>query len=264
MNSLKWINTIAFLAMVGVNIAANVIPIGGNTTGEVSRIYPNLFTPAPVTFAIWGVIYFCLLVFIIFQWGSKASRYTSELIRDEIGIAFACSCILNIAWIFAWHMRKIELSTLLIVLLLISLIIITGRIDKIKKSPLTYIAVNIGFDIYFGWIIAATIANISVMLTKLKWNGWGISDSTWTVIILLVGAVIGALVVVCSNRYFAGVAIMWAYIGIIIKHLSPASYAGKYMIVVFAAAIGIVIISGAAIYRLIVPNPKYGVKTSMG
>ncbi|MCQ2532368.1 MAG: tryptophan-rich sensory protein [Saccharofermentans sp.] len=264
MNSLKWINTIAFLAMVGVNIAANVIPIGGVTTGGVSKAYPNLFTPAPITFAIWGVIYCFLILFVLFQIGIVGSKSTSSMVRDEIGIAFAFSCALNIAWIFAWHMKKIELSTILIALLLLSLICITKRVDKVNSSFLSYIMVNVGFDIYFGWIIAATIANVSVMLTKMNWSGWGISDATWTVIIIIVGALIGAAVVIVENRYISGLAIIWAYIGIMIKHLSQIGYAGKYMIIVFAAAIGIVIISGAAIYRLIVPNPRAGVVSSLG
>lgn len=259
MNSLKWINTIAFLCMIGVNIAANMIPIGGNTTGEVSAAYSNLFTPAPVTFSIWGVIYFFMLLYVVFQWGIFGNQSAIRLIRDEVGLAFLYSCVLNVLWIIAWHMKKIEISTILIALLLISLIVITRRIDKARSSYMTYIVTRIGFNIYFGWIIAATIANICVMLTKLKWDGWGVSDTTWTVIILIVGSLIGAATVLLDNRFMSGLAIIWAYIGIMIKHLSKSGYDGKYMVIVFAAAIGIVLIAGVAIYRLIVPNPKYGV-----
>ena len=259
MNSLKWINTIAFLIMIGVNAVANILPIGGNTTGEVSKAYPNLFTPAPITFAIWGIIYLLMLIFILFQWGFIGNRAFTSLVRDEIGIVFAISCIFNIAWIFAWHMKRIEISTILIVLLLLSLIVITRRVSRTNGSLLTYLMVNVGFDIYFGWIIAATIANISVMLTKWKWDGWGISDVTWTIIILIVGAIIASLVVIMDNRYFSGIAVIWAYIGIIIKHLGSSGYGGIYMTIVFAAAIGIVFIGCSTIYRLISPNPKYWV-----
>ena len=44
---------------------------------------------------------------------------------------------------------------------------------------------------YFGWITVATIANITVFLVTLKWNGFGIPDFIWTVFILLVGMIIG-------------------------------------------------------------------------
>ncbi len=152
MKALKWINTIAFLAMVGVNVAANIIPIGGNTTGEVSQAYPNLFTTAPVTFGIWGVIYLLMLVFVLFQWGFIGNRVFSGPIREEIGVAFAISCILNIAWIISWHFRQIELSTFIIVLLLVCLIVISKRIDRLYGSFMTHLMVNVGFDIYFGWM----------------------------------------------------------------------------------------------------------------
>lgn len=264
MNLLKWINTFAFLAMVGLNIAANTIPIGGNTTGEVSEAYPNLFTPAPITFAIWGVIYFLMLLFIVFQWGFIWNRSSSLAIRDEIGIAFTVSCIFNIAWIFAWHTNKIGLSTLLIVLLLLSLILITRRIGRTPNSLLTFLSVKLGFDIYFGWIIVATIANICVMLSKNNWNRFGLSEVFWTVLIIIVGALITSLVVFRDNRYFSGFAVIWAYVGIIIKHLSKTGYNGSYPLIILAAAIGIVTITITAIYRLFVPNPRRGVVSSLG
>ena len=263
MRSLKWINAIAFLAMVGVNIAANLIPIGGNTTGEVSKMYANLFTPAPVTFAIWGVIYCFMLLFVLFQLGIIGGRATSESIREEIGWAFVVSCVLNIAWIILWHMDQIALSTLVIVLLLLSLIVITKRINRVNKSVMTYLMTNVGFDIYFGWIIAATIANVSVMLTKMEWGGWGLSGVTWTIIILILGSIIGAATVFVENRYMSGAAVAWAYLGIVIKHMSSSGYDGKYMSIVITAAIGIGLIVATMAYRLIIPNSRMKVVSSL-
>lgn len=51
MNVSKWKNTVAFLVMIAVNTLANLLSLGGNTTGEVSAVYPNLFTRTryPVT-----------------------------------------------------------------------------------------------------------------------------------------------------------------------------------------------------------------------
>ena len=124
MNVYKWINTVALIAMIATNILANVIPIGGNTTGEVSASYPNLFTPAPITFAIWGVIYLFMTLFVIFQWGIMGNKVSSAYVRDRIGFLFVANCILNISWIIAWHNKKIEISMVLMILLLINLIFI--------------------------------------------------------------------------------------------------------------------------------------------
>ncbi len=56
-------NLIALLVVIGVNVMANTATLNGLTTGDISNRYPNLFTPANVTFSIWSVIYLGLLGF---------------------------------------------------------------------------------------------------------------------------------------------------------------------------------------------------------
>ena len=121
--------------------------------------------------------------------------------------------------------------------------------------------VKLGFDIYFGWIIAATIANISVLLVKIEWNRFGISEVLWTLIILIVGALIGATVAIFSGRYFATLAVIWAYVGIIIKHISIDGFGGQYRSIIVAAGIGICIMFSACIIRVIFPKPKVGINS---
>jgi hypothetical protein len=50
-----------------INYLANSLPIGGMMTGALSDLYPNLFTPAGITFSIRGLIYVALLGFVIRQ-----------------------------------------------------------------------------------------------------------------------------------------------------------------------------------------------------
>ena len=54
------------LTEIIVNGLANILPIGGKYTGELSDNIPNLFVPAGITFAIWGVIYVLILVFAVY------------------------------------------------------------------------------------------------------------------------------------------------------------------------------------------------------
>ena len=60
-------NFIAFVVVVAVNALATTIPLGGMTTGQLSDLYPNLFVPAGLTFAIWGVIYLLLGIFVVLR-----------------------------------------------------------------------------------------------------------------------------------------------------------------------------------------------------
>jgi hypothetical protein len=61
------LNIVAFITTLIINYQAVNLSIGGMTTGQLSDLYPNLFTPAPITFSIRGLIYIALLVFVIRQ-----------------------------------------------------------------------------------------------------------------------------------------------------------------------------------------------------
>ena len=242
LNRFRWINTIAFLLMVTVNAAANLIPIGIGTTGEISDLYRNLFTPAPITFAIWGVIYFLLAIFVLYGWGILDRGRQSGNVIEGIGIWFAVSCFLNIGWIFAWHFNQMTLSVLLIAGLLVSLVMIVGKLKNMQgTNVLDSVAADAGFQLYFGWIIAATIANVSVLLTKAGWNGFGLSPVLWTCLVLVVGALIGATAAVLNKKCLPTVAIIWAYVGILFEHMSAGGYNGKYFGVILTIILCLVL-----------------------
>lgn len=246
--SLKWINSVCFAGMIVVNALANLLPFGGKTTAQVSQAYPNLFTPAPVTFSIWGIIYLLLLFFILYQWEFIDKSSYSSSIRNRIGILFPLSCLWNILWIIFWHFDRIGWSVWCIALLLLTLIGIIRRIKTPEGPILSRIVIHAGFEIYFGWIIAASIANISVFLVKIGWNGFGLPAQFWTVLVLLAGTGIASAAVACSRLYFSGAAVIWAYTGIVIRHFSEASGQRPWP-VICAALVGIIIICFFIIWK---------------
>lgn len=242
MNSkvLKWINTAAFLIMITVNILADMIPIGIGKTGEISEKYLNLFTPTPVTFSIWGLIYLCTGLFVIYQWGLFDHGISSDIIREKIGLWFAASCIFNTCWILAWHMDVIWLSVVLIAALLGCLLVIIKK-NRIQNMDIKdKICVTAGFDIYFGWITAAFIANLGAFFTGKIWGGFGTSVFL-TVIFLIAGTLAGLVTVFPGSRKLSALAIIWAYNGILIKHVSPEGFGGKYPVVIIFTIAGIVL-----------------------
>lgn len=254
MKALKWINTGAFVLMVGVNALAELLPIGGRTTGQISELYPNLFTPAPITFAIWGLIYFLLMLFTLYQHGALDGERQSVKVREKIGLWFSVSCGLNILWVFLWHYQLLGLSVLCIALLLIVLIIIEKRLNQLKENEnlLQRVTTGVGFSLYYGWIIAATIANISVFLTQSGWNGWGLSADFWTVAVLLIGAVVAGAVAMVERNWIAAAAVMWAYAGILIRHISPAYFGGTHPYVIAAGVIS----EGLMLTAILLPRLK--------
>lgn len=226
---LKIAVSIGFVTMVFVNYLANALPIGGVSTGEASDAYPNLFTPAGITFSIWGLIYLLLLLHISYQWG--IGRKDRGPAKEELFVAinpyFLVNTLANIAWIFAWHYGVIWLSALIMLLLLFTLIRIADIVNR-PGADVDAPRVRAPFGIYFGWISVATIANITVLLVSLSWDGFGIAEQIWTVIVLLVGASIGIWRAQKDKNVFYAAVFVWAYAGILLKHVSETGYAAKY------------------------------------
>ncbi|MDD3853890.1 MAG: tryptophan-rich sensory protein [Syntrophomonadaceae bacterium] len=244
---------ITYLAMVFVNALANILPINGVNTGQVSDSYPNLFAPTALTFAIWGLIYLLLACFTVYQLGffqKDKNKIKGELL-NKVGILFSISSIANILWIFSWHYRIIPLSMLLMLVILICLIFIISLMKKETLTATEKIFVRMPFSIYFGWITVATIANATVLLVSLNWNGFGIPEQAWTVIILLVGMLIGVSTTLKNNDVAYGLVIIWAYIGILIKHLSKDGFAFQYPTVVYTVISCIALVVITLIYIMI-------------
>lgn len=239
---------VTYLIMVIVNALANILPINGIDTGAISDSYPNLFAPAGLTFSIWGVIYLLLLGYTLYQFGlfqGDKSKVKTELLR-KIGIVFSASSVVNATWIFSWHYRMIGLSVILMLVILLSLIYINQLILKEKLDQKEKLFIRLPFSVYFGWITVATIANITTLLVDIGWNGFGISESIWTILIIVIGLVIGAVTMIRNHDIAYGLVIIWAYAGILIKHMSQDGFAGQYTCIIMTV-IACIVLMGVAI-----------------
>lgn len=239
--TLRLINTLAFIATVAVNALANLLPIGYGNTGEISARYRDLFTPAPLTFGIWGVIYLMMLGFILYQWGLFGQRITAENDVDTVGLAFAFSCAMNIGWIFAWHYDIQWLALLAIIGLLVTLWITIARLSNNERRGLARFVTDTGFDLYFGWICAAVLANVCVFLVSIGISASGTAQELRTIGMLALGTLIGAGLSASEGRRAATGSVMWAFTGILIRHIGREGFAAGYPAVIVTAALGLAV-----------------------
>ena len=237
---LKVTNITAFVLTVIVNsLAGSTTLIGGVNTAQISDSNPTLITPAGYVFSIWGIIYVLLGIFVIFQ--ALPSQKEKEY-KKKIGWLFVLSSIINIVWLFLWQYELLSLSVVLMFLLLASLILIYIRLG-IGKSPVPLrekLAVHVPFSVYLGWITIASIANVSVTLVSVNWNGFGISSEIWASLIIIVALVITLLVLATRRDIAYGLVIVWALIGIAVKQ------SGNQNIVTLTEASAIVILLALA------------------
>jgi len=243
---------LSFLAMVAVNALANLLPINGQTTGEVSNAYPNLFTPAGLTFGIWGIIYLLLAGFTLYYLGLFRGDHAKSRsgLLDRVGLWFIVSSVANLAWVFAWHYHAIGWSMLLMALILFSLIMINLAIRREQFSWREQLFIRLPFSVYFGWITVATIANVAVLLVSLGWDRLGIADATWTILVIIVGLLIGGITAVRLRDLAYGLVLIWAYAGILIKHLSSQGWAGQFPAVVLTVGVSIALLLALEVYLL--------------
>lgn len=251
--TIKALTVATFILMVVVNALANILPINGIDTGSVSDSYQNLFAPAGITFAIWGLIYLLLALYTAFQLGLfKKNRKMSDALMNKVGVVFSISSLANTLWIFSWHYRIISLSMVLMLIILVCLAIIVSAIRKESLSMIEKVYVKLPFSIYFGWITVATIANLTTLLVSVGWNGFGLSQTVWAVVIIAIGAIIGIITILRNKDYPFGLVILWAYAGILIKHVSATGFNGMYpavMITTIAAMVLVVVAEVIAITK---------------
>jgi benzodiazapine receptor len=211
---LKATNIIAFVLTVIVNsLAGSTTLIGGKTTADISNLYPTLITPAGYVFAIWGVIYILLGIFVVYQAlpSEKGREY-----QNKISWLFILSSLLNIIWLFLWQNEILSLSVVVMFLLLVSLIVIYLRLNigKSTTSLREKLAVHLPFSVYLGWITIASIANVAAFLVSIGWDGFGISLETWAILIIIVSLLITLTVVTMRKDIAYALVIVWALLGI--------------------------------------------------
>ena len=214
-----------------MNGAANAIPLNGRNTGEISDSFKVIFVPAGYVFAIWGLIYLGLIAYTVYH--SLPGQRTNPLLI-KTGWFVSLSSIANGAWIYFWHYGYYAITLLVMLILLGCLLTIYLRLNigRTKFSLADKWLISIPFSTYLGWITVATIANATALLSYIGWDGWGISDIGWTLIMLGAAVLIAGLMSFTRSDIAFSLVLIWAFVGISVRWLSlpPVNIAG------FAAA----------------------------
>lgn len=252
----------AFVVAMTLNgLAGSTTLLGGVNTADVSNNYQNLFTPAGSTFAIWGVIYLLMLSFVLYVLGVGRNQTSSakNATLTHIATLATINLVINSTWIIAWQYQILWLSVLLIIALLINLALIVERLKRVDVKVSEYVQLKLPFSIYFGWVTVATVANIATWLVSIQWNGFGIIEQIWMIIITAVAALIG-LYVGLRNQDIAYLAVfIWAFTGILNRHISNNGYNGAYPEVIVTIIIVLTIIAACILMlgkKIILSRPN--------
>ena len=235
------------------NYLSNTGIFNGKTIANVSNQFHNLFTPAGYAFSIWGVIYILLIGFVFYTGKSlfKPENNKADSFVEKIGWWFVISCLANCAWIITWLYGFTGASVIVLLISFIALLKILLIAIKYNSSAAQKWFINIPFQIYAGWVSVALIAATAAWLTKIKWDGFGISEINWTIILISIASLIHLFMTWKKDAPVFAFVGTWALVAIAIAN-KEVSYQ-LYLAALSAAAI--IFISSCF---KIIKNTRYG------
>ena len=208
---------IAIIATLVVNTLSNFVPPGGQNIGQLanSLLSGVQILPANYAFAIWGLIYLGLIAYGIYQYRPALE---GDRTIQRVDTLLIIACVAQIIWVLLFTLQQFWWSVLFMLAILLPLIGIylqldigRGRSDRRRKW-----SVDIPFSVYLGWISIATIVNVASALYISGWGGDG-SATGWTVAMLVVGIVLGAIVVLQRADIAFTLVFIWAFVAIAVR-----------------------------------------------
>jgi len=220
--NLAILNLVFFIVAFIVSQMSQFNLIGGNTMGDVSAKYESVFTPAGITFAIWGVIYIGLFAFTIYhliQAHKNDLHAEANQVVQKIGYYFVANNLATTAWVFAWLYEYIALALVLMIIQLYTLIKIhiKLKIYDPQKSVASKLFTQVPLSLYFAWICIATIANASSFFVYINWDGGGINASAWAIILIVIATLLSVFIISFRQNPYFGLVVLWALYGIHLK-----------------------------------------------
>jgi MFS family permease len=219
---------IATMCVIGFNALAGTGSLNGVDTGAVSDQYPTVLTPAGYAFSIWSLIYLGMVSFSIYQLlPAQIAKYAG------VRTIYLISCVLNCAWLYAWHHYWIGVCVILLFALAGSLALINFKLAERDKG-LDLVLAKAPFGLYFGWVTVASFVNLMVFL---RYTEVQMSPTTWNIVAIAfvaIALVVGTLVRVTLRNFIYPLAVAWALTAIAIKQQGNTA-------VILAAAIAVIL-----------------------
>ncbi|MEZ5566681.1 MAG: tryptophan-rich sensory protein [Gammaproteobacteria bacterium] len=245
----KYLPLFATLVVIAVNAAANILPINGVQTGDLSALYPTGFTPAGWVFAIWSLIYIGLLAFSVFVARAAADKATRV---SRVVPLYVLSCVANVLWIFMWHYEVILGSLVCMLVILGSLVAVYVRLYADPPASLAErLCVDAPFSLYLGWITTAALANLAAWFYDIKLYPFDLARDEWAILTVVTATAIYTAVGVRTRDAIYTAVFVLASLGIVLQTLET-DHAVR-----LAAAAGCAVAAVVTVVALI-QGRKYG------
>ena len=234
--SMRFLNILVFLfVLIGNGLAASG-KLSGQSIGVIANNYRSLFLPANYVFGIWSLIYFGLFALTVFQaLPGAASRRSVQ----RTGPWWIIIGVLNVAWISTFSFSYFLGALAIMAVLLVALILVFEHVNSGEpRSAGEYWCVTVPTGIYLAWISVAIIANIFQYAHVVSWSGFGIGESTYAVVMMIVATILGLVMSYSRGAWMFPLVVAWALRGIGARYADMSGIAGPAEILVPAGIVG--------------------------
>jgi hypothetical protein len=205
----------------------------------------KLLAPAPITFAIWGPIFFLLGLFYLYQARDlMPGREEVEMpFIHQVSVFFFLSTLMATVWFLTWVSRMIWASVASMIIYLLTILAAYLRLDinLLDRSWRERLFVTSGWSMYGGWITVATLVNATTGLKYTGFNNLPFTELQWTLTASIIAlAVYLGFLFYRKDQIFAGVG-AWAFMGISLTHINPAPPSNTIILTTSIGGAGIII-----------------------
>src|SRR5690625_2288600 len=203
----KWIigYFTAFIIMIIMNYSA------GSNVGDVADDHPTIIQPAGFAFAIWGLIYVLIFIWMIRILISKKGQPD---IVERLKYWPIINFILNGIWIVVFTQQWMIISTVVILALLYTLI----KMHTVISAEPYHWYDRLPFSIYFGWVTIASIVNTFTVFSSYNIDSLlGMSELIWTIIAIIMAALIGIFFAWFFSDWLYPLVLIWPFFGIFME-----------------------------------------------
>jgi hypothetical protein len=235
----KILVVLATVVTIAMAYVANTTMLASVRTGEIAVRYDVPFTPAGWTFAIWSLIHVALIAFTVYQLRGRGDTPRAEAVRGPFVFAAAANC----CWLVFWAYEALVVTLVVMLLLLASLAVAYRELRKVPAASATEAwCLDRPISLYLGWITAATLANLSVVVVHEGWLPAAVTPAAWSLFALALALVIAGFVYWrLADPVYLGV-IAWAMTGIAFKPAQLGQVALGAQAVAALAGIGVVLL----------------------
>jgi hypothetical protein len=236
---------LAFVAFIAINFLAT--PFSGTEQTTVEEVFEEtlnvLINPAPFAIvAIWFFVIFPGLgAFSFFQ--ARVAQRENPLVRPIRNVVIL-NFLLNSAWVLTTQAQNFALLNLINVGLYGTALYIVIRLHRPTGTTLTRgerWCVVYPFSAYLAWLSVANIVTAAGLLTDAGWNGFGINAVAWTVIMMGVAALLGAIFLFVRRDIPFVLIVVYALTAIMLAQPAPGAITVAWAVLSLALIAAVIV-----------------------